>query len=178
MTRNAILAAIAIGLIAAGWWWLRPAPAAPAPEAVRALDDAAGAAMDTAAAADAKAAETRPAVVKARARARAAKQAREDASGVRTKAPDAGLALPTLPPPVQAEIAALDDLTQALEAGLEAETGRADAWKEAALAQEARADAWQETAEAGAKAERRKGLKIGAAIGAAATVAIVILVLL
>jgi hypothetical protein len=167
----ALAAVAALGLLAHRW--LRPAPAAPAPDVVRVLDDAAAAAMDAAAAIDAKAAAVRPPVTKARARAQAAKHARQ-ASGVRTKAPGAEVALPSLPPPVQEEIAALDGLVLALEAQVEAEAERADAWKDAAVAQEARADAWQETAEAGAKTERRRGLKIGAAIGAAAVVVVVI----
>jgi hypothetical protein len=61
---------------------------------------------------------------------------------------------------------------------VEAEAERGDAWKAAAEAEAEHAAALEETLVAETKAAHRRGLKTGAALGAAATVVIVLAVLL
>jgi len=88
---------------------------------------------------------------------------------------NAGISWAELEPLAAAENEALAGLISALTFQAEAEKERGDTWMEAALASQAAADAARLQLEATAKAERRRGFKWGAAVGAGAVILLVVL---
>jgi hypothetical protein len=177
MKKLAILIALALSLIGLlivlylGCW---PKTARP-PEAKESI--AKEAVSAAAAKAETLAKETEAveaAAIAARPKVRAKKEALQKT--IETRAASS-LNLDDLPTPMAmlAEFEAMRELIAALEAQLELEAQRGDAWRDAALAQQALANTLREQQGALLKAERRKGLKWGAAGGAAVVLLLVLL---
>jgi hypothetical protein len=111
--------------------------------------------------------EARPAVQTAKRRATAAKLARVEVIEAQ--------AIPPLPEIAIAEIMALEGYADALETQVGLEVARGDAWKDAFDASQELVAAMQENHATEIKKARRKGLKIGAGIGSAIVLLLVLL---
>jgi hypothetical protein len=133
-------------------------------EIIQAAAERAEEAAKAAAEAETKAVEARPKVAAAKRRARAASEGRA-----------AVIPLEALPVAVQVEMEALADLAAELEAQVDMEAARGDAWKDAAEAEREVAAAVLEEGERQAKAAWRRGAKVGAGVAAAAVILILIL---
>jgi hypothetical protein len=201
-----ILIWAALAFCAIAYFW--PSKPLPVAEAIVEAKAKADAAVAVASEAEAVAVESRPKVVIAKKAAAAAKEKRIETMAKTTDSgqlasgnlnlnqdslglsffhnpseylseypPDANFRLPA--DVFLAEIDALEELVETLEAQVELEIGRGDAWKEAAEAQQELVSAMQESHEAELKAEikkaKRKGLKIGGIGGAAIILLLVLL---
>jgi len=166
------LSIIVLALLAALGWYLylmddqdSKAVALPDPEALQKVTTGAKATVAAAQRFEARVIEERAVVQKA-------KKVANDATNIRV---DAGIMVSDLPMPVQTEYGALLSLASALAHEVEMERQLAETWKAAALANQDAADEANRQLQVVAKAERKKGLKWGAGIGAGAVLLVLVL---